>query len=154
MNIKGKYYKKQSPEQTKKTIAYNKKTYSKELKELRILVETKKADNFTVDMYIAIIGGRKITDKMLNAINNIIKRNKPAELEKKRMEADRLLGKTRLVKEVLLKCKYHDVYETRSMDFINSVESQIRKYHNLTKKQKIALNKMYQRFMKKSENKA
>ena len=38
--------------------AYNKKTYSKEHRELRFLVETKKADSFTIKMYVAIISGR------------------------------------------------------------------------------------------------
>ena len=77
---------------------YNKKTYNKEYKELKFLVDTKRADNFTIDMYVAIISGRKITQKMLNAIHNIMKRSSPVELEKKRLETERLLFRLNLVK--------------------------------------------------------
>ena len=89
---------------------YNKKTYNKEYRELKFLVETKKADNFTVSMYVAIIDGRKITKKMLQAIHKIIKRNSFAELEKKRLEIERLIPKVNLVREVLHKANYHDTY--------------------------------------------
>ena len=132
---------------------YNKKTYNKEYRELKFLVETKKADNFTVSMYVAIITGRKITKKMLQAIHNIIKRNSFAELEKKRIETERLIGKTRLVREVLSKCNYDDTYVWRSEDFLDSIDEQIHRWGNLSPKQKLALNKMYQRFKKKSEKK-
>ncbi len=91
---KSKFYKKQSPEQMKETETFNKKTYSKQIKELKFLIETKRADDFTTEMYVALIAGRKITPKMLTAINKIIKRNSTAEIEKKRMEVERLLGKT------------------------------------------------------------
>lgn len=151
-----KFYKKPSIDKVNKTIEYNKKTFSKELKELRFLVETKKADSFTQDMYIAIIGGRTITKKMLQAIHNIIKNNSPLAMEKKRINAKRLLYKTNLVREALHKANYHETYVWRSEEFIDSIENQIRRYHNLTPKQKLALNKMYKRFNKKvtlNENK-
>ena len=131
--------------------AYNKKTYNKEYKELKFLVETKKADDFTVSMYVAIITGRKITKKMLQAIHNIIKRNSFAELEKKRLETERLIPKVNLVREALHKAKYHDTYVWRSEEFVDSIEEQIRRWGNLSPKQKLALNKMYKRFLKKSE---
>ena len=149
-----KFYKKPSPEKLKENIKFNKKTYSNQLRELKFLIETKKADNFTTEMYIALIGGRKITPKMLDAINKIIKRNSPVEVEKKRIEVTRLLGKTRLVSELLSKCDYHHVYVARSENFISSIEESIKKWGNLTKNQKIALNTMYKRFLKKSEKKA
>lgn len=129
--------------------AYNKKTYNKEYKELKFLVETKKADDFTVDMYVAIISGRKITQKMLNAIHNIMKRSSPVELEKKRLETERLLFKLNLVKEVLHKANYHETYVYRSEDFLGSIEKQIRDRGTLSQKQKLALNNMYKRFNKK-----
>ena len=151
---KSKFYKKQSPEQMKETETFNKKTYSKQIKELKFLIETKRADDFTTEMYVALIAGRKITPKMLTAIKNIIKRNSTAEIEKKRMEVERLLGKTKIVREVLHKCKYDDIYVARSEDFLDSIDENIKKWGNLTKNQKIAINKMYKRFMKKSEKKA
>ena len=129
--------------------AYNKKTYNKEYKELKFLVETKKADDFTVDMYVAIISGRKITQKMLNAIHNIMKRSSPVELQKKRLETERLLFKLNLVKEVLHKANYHETYVYRSEDFLGSIEKQIRDRGTLSQKQKLALYNMYKRFNKK-----
>ena len=133
-------------------VDYNKKTYNKEYKELKFLVETKKADDFTIDMYVAIIGGRKITPKMLNAIHRIMKRTSPDELEKRRIETGRLLSKLSLVKEELYKCKYDSYYESRSEDFLDSIEKQIRDRGTLSSKQKLALNKMYKRFKKKVIN--
>ena len=129
--------------------AYNKKTYNKEYKELKFLVETKKADDFVVSMYVAIISGRKITKKMLNAIHNIMKRNSPEELEKKRLETERLLFKLNLVKDALHKANYHETYVFRSEDFLDSVEKQIRDRGSLSPKQKLALNNMYKRFNKR-----
>ena len=141
-------------EETKKLIEFNKKTYNKEYKELKFLVETKKADEFTVSMYVAIISGRKITKKMLQAIHNIIKRNSFAELEKKRLEIERLIPKVNLVREVLHKANYHETYVWRSEDFLDSIEEQIHRWGNLSPKQKLALNKMYKRFNKKIANNA
>ena len=134
-------------------IAYNKKTYSKEHRELKFLVETKRADNFAISMYVAIISGRKITDKMLTSIHKIMKRNTPEEREKKRLETQRLLFKTNLVKDALYKCNYDSLYEARSEDFLGSIVSQIRDRGSLSPKQKLALNKMYKRFNKRIEKK-
>ena len=141
-----------STKKSQEKAAYNKKTYNKEYKELKFLVETKKADDFTISMYVAIIGGRKITPKMLTAIHNIMKRNSPDEIEKKRLETGRLLSKLDMVKEVLHKANYHETYVWRSEDFLGSFEKQIRDRGTLSPKQKLALNKMYKRFKKKVIN--
>ena len=148
---KSKFYKKQSPEKMKETEAFNKKTYSKEIKELKFLVETKKANNFITEMYIAFIAGRKITPKMLNAVRKAIKGHTPVELEKKRLETGRLLSKLDMLKEVLHKANYHETYVWRSEDFLDSIEKQIRDRGTLSPKQKLALNKMYKRFNKRIE---
>jgi len=137
-----------------KTMKYNISTYSKEIKELKFLVDSKRADNFTAEMYKALVLGRKITPKMLESIHKIIKRNQPEELEKKRMETQRLLSKTNIVRMELSKSNYHHIYVARSENFLSSLEEQIRRYGNLSPKQKLALNKMYKRFLKKNEKKA
>ena len=138
-----------STKKSQEKAEYNKKTYNKEYKELKFLVETKKANDFIISMYVAIISGRKITPKMLNAIHNIMKRNSPEELEKKRLETERLLSKLNLVKESLHKANYHETYVYRSEDFLDSIEKQIRDRGSLSPKQKLALNNMYKRFNKK-----
>ena len=134
--------------------AYNKKTYSKEHRELKFIVDTTQADSFTIKMYVAIISGRKITDKMLTSIHKIMKRNTPEEREKKRLETERLYFKVNLVKEALYKCNYDEYYESRSEDFLGSITEQVRDRGSLSPKQKLALNKMYKRFNKKIKNKA
>ena len=144
--------KNKSPLKSKQMAEYNKKTYNKEYKELKFLVETKKADDFAINMYVAMLAGRKITKKMLQAIHKIIKRNSPQEIEKKRLETERLLSKTKIVREVLHKANYHETYVWRSEDFLDSIEEQIRRWGNLSSKQKLALNKMYKRFRKKNES--
>ncbi len=141
----------ESTKKSQEKAAYNKKIYSKEYKELKFLVETKKADDFTINMYVAFITGRKITDKMLSSIHKVIKRNSTTEIEKKRIETERLLFKTTLVRESLHKAKYHDTYAWRSEEFLDSIEEQVRRWGNLSSKQKLALNKMYKRFNKKIE---
>ena len=141
-----------STKKSQEKAEYNKKTYNKEYKELKFLVETKKANDFTISMYVAIISGRKITPKMLNAIHNIMKRNSPEELEKKRLETERLLSKLDMVKESLHKANYHETYVYRSEEFLDSIEKQIRDRGSLSPKQKLALNNMYKRFNKKVIN--
>ena len=131
--------------------AYNKKTYNKEYKTLKFLVDTKRADHFTIEMYVAISSGRKITDKMLSSIHKVMKRNSPSGLEKKRLETERLNQKVSLVKEALYKCNYDEYYESRSEDFLGSITEQVRDRGSLSPKQKLALNKMYKRFNKKIE---
>jgi hypothetical protein len=98
----------ESTKRSQGKVAYNKKTYGKEYRELKFLVETKKADKFTIKMYVAMISGRRITENMLNAIHNIMKRNTPNELEKKRLEIERLNYKVSLVKEALCKFDYDE----------------------------------------------
>ena len=134
---------------SREKIAYNKKTYSKEHRELKFIVDTTQADSFTIKMYVAIISGRVITPRMLSAIHKIMKRNTPEETEKKRLETERLFSKVNLVKEALYKCNYDEYYESRSEDFLGSITEQVRDKGNLSPKQKLALNKMYKRFNKK-----
>jgi len=139
----------ESTKKNQEEASYNKKTYNKEYIELKFLVETKKADEFTISMYVAIISGRKITFKMLNSIHKIMKRNTPNELEKKRLETERLHFKVKLVQEALYKCNYDEYYEARSEDFLGSIVGQVRDRGSLSGKQKLALNKMFIRFNKR-----
>ena len=141
-----------TPVKSKEIALLNKRVYNKEYKELKFLVETKKADDFTINMYVAFVAGRKITPKMLESIRKIIKRNSPEEKEKKRLEIERLIPKVNLVREALHKANYHETYVWRSEDFLDSIEKQIRDRGTLSPKQKLALNKMYKRFNKKVTN--
>ena len=62
-----------------KWVERNKKEYGVQIIELKKIINKQviacgKSDEFTSDMLVALISGRKITTKMEGAINNIIKR--------------------------------------------------------------------------------
>ena len=98
--MKPQYWKNPKPETVKKWIDNNKQLYSKEIKELSFIVEHGVKDNFTISMYNALVSGRKITDKMLDAIHNIIKRNTPKELSKKLEWQKILIEKGKTIAEI------------------------------------------------------
>ena len=74
-------------------IVANRKKYPKEIKELKYIIETTVKDEFVLSMYNALVGGRNISDKMLNSIHGIMKRNSPMEMEKTRMWQERIVPK-------------------------------------------------------------
>ena len=96
---------------------------------------------------------KKVKRRLLT-IKKLIVRSTPEEREKKRLETERLYFKVNLVKEALYKCNYDEYYESRSEDFLGSITEQVRDKGNLSPKQKLALNKMYKRFLKRIEKKA
>ena len=64
----------------KKWIEHNKKEFGVEIIELKKIISEQvrkggKSDEFTSDMLVALVTGRKITPKMKDAIDNIIKEN-------------------------------------------------------------------------------
>ena len=71
-----------------KWVEKNKKEYGVQIVELKKIIErqvldTGNSDEFTSDMYVALVSGRKITEKMEDAINRIIKVNSPDEMLKR-----------------------------------------------------------------------
>ena len=67
-----------------KWIEHNKKEYGVQILALKEIINKQveasgNSDTFTSDMLVALISGRKITPKMENAIDNIIKKNTPEE---------------------------------------------------------------------------
>ena len=63
-------------------IDNNKKGFSSQIKSLKEIInqqviDSGSSDEFTSNMLVALISGRKITPKMENAIDNIIWRNSP-----------------------------------------------------------------------------
>ena len=66
----------------KKWIEHNKKEFGVQIIELKKIISEQvkhsgKSDEFTSDMLVALVTGRKITPKMKDAIDSIIKRNSP-----------------------------------------------------------------------------
>ena len=153
--MKPQYWKNPKPETVKKWIDNNKKLYSKEITELLFIVEHGVKDNFTISMYNALISGRKITDKMLIAIHNIIKRNTPKELAKKQEWQESVVPRLNVVKEMIEVVeggRIHTPYN-RSYPFINSIIRQAKKRGSLTKKQMTAVNNLYKRYKPKFKKK-
>ena len=71
-----------------KWIEHNKKEFGVQIVTLKKIINEQvkacgKSDEFTSDMLVALISGRKITEKMLAAIDNIIKRNQIENENKK-----------------------------------------------------------------------
>ena len=72
----------------KKWIEHNKNIFGYQIIELKKIISEQvrhggKVEPFISDMLVALVSGRKITAKMENAIDNIIKRNSPEELYKR-----------------------------------------------------------------------
>ena len=98
-------------------------------------------------MYQALVTGRKITPKMLDSINNIVKRNQPVEREKKRLRKERTLRKLQFL--------YDKLVEVRSNQYpqkvVLSMMENTHKWGRLTKKQMEFVNTIFEKNIKKSE---
>ena len=153
--MKPHYWKNPKPETVKKWIATNTELYSKEIKELDFIILSSEKDEFILSMYNALVSGRKITDKMLKAIHNIIERNTPKELARKLEWKENVIPKLIRVQgmiEYVEGCRIHTPYN-RSYPFINSIIRQAKKRGSLTKKQMSAVNNLYKRYKEKYEKK-
>ena len=152
------HYKKPNPETVKKWVENNKKLYGKEIKSLKEIItynsKIKKKDNFTSDMLIALLSGRKITPKMEDAINNIIKRNSPEFRVKRLKWLETTLPKINLLKTMLENTSWKTSYKNNTLDFIESVEGQAKNRLSLTNKQSEALNRLYKKISNHLEKNA
>ena len=142
------FYRKPKPETMKKNREFYADAFIVEIKWLKENVGklTMNKHKFLIDMYqILITGSRKVTPKMVTAIQNSIEKckNNPLYSEELREEADKklkpILGKINIVK-VMAESK--DDY---SVDFITDVEKYVRRNFRITKKQMAGLNKVYKR---------
>ena len=145
------YHKKPKPETIKKWIGVNRNKFSVELFELERIINSGTADDFTKSMYKAITSGRKITPKMEKAIDNIIKRNSPDEMNKRSEWLGKVLPKLMMVKEQINNTDWSKGYKGGSVNFIESIIRQATNRKTLSKKQMEAVNNMYQRIKKNIE---
>ena len=102
-----------------------------------------KSDEFTSDMLVALISGRKITPKMENAIDNIIKRNSPEEQFKRDEWVEKVVPKMIMVREMIAQTSWTDGYRSGSYRFINSVIDQAKARKSLSQKQMEAVSNLY-----------
>ncbi len=140
----------------KKWVEHNKKEYGYQLIELKKIISNQvknggKADTFTSDMLVAIVSGRRITTKMEDAINNIIKRNSPEEQFKRDEWVEKVVPKMMMVKEMISETTWTKAYSHGAWGFIDSVIKQAKERKTLSKKQMEAVNKMYHKVKKNIE---
>ena len=133
-----------------KWVEYNKKEFGVQIIELKKIIESQiraagKSDEFTSDMLVALVSGRKITPKMEEAINNIIKRNSPEEQFKRDEWLQSVLPKLVMVKEQINFTSWSNEYKTGSVNFMESIIKQAKGRKSLSKKQMESVSKMYAR---------
>ena len=139
-----------------KWIEHNKKEYGVQIVELKKIIERQvldsgSSDEFASDMYVALISGRKITPKMENAIDNIVKRNSPKEMAKRDEWVERVVPKMIMVREMISNTNWTKGYRGNAHSFINSIIEQAKSRKTLSKKQMEAVNKLYHRVKKNIE---
>tara|TARA_R100001509_G_scaffold163082_1_gene136547 strand:+ start:806 stop:1300 length:495 start_codon:yes stop_codon:yes gene_type:complete len=113
---------------------------------------------FTVSMYNAF-GKRKITPKMEISMDKIIAQYVKWQKSENKLDKYKKLEniedgtyKLNLIRTLLSGCGYQPGYVGRSVEFLNSIEKQLRFNGMLSKKQKMALNQMYKRFKTRCES--
>jgi len=137
-------------------VKHNKKEFGVQIITLKKIIEEQvrvgiQSDEFTSDMLVAMQSGRKITPKMENAINNIIKKNSPEELYKRDDWVARVVPKIMMVKNMLDETTWTVGYKNETVRFFDSVIKQAKLRKNLSKKQMEAVSKIYVRIKKNIE---
>ena len=137
-------------------IDNNKKRFSSQIKSLKEIINKQvegcgSSDEFTSNMLVALISGRKITPKMENAIDNIIKRNSPEEMTKRDEWVEKVVPKMIMVREMISDTNWTIGYRGNAHSFINSIIEQAKSRKTLSKKQMEAVNKLYLKVKKNIE---
>ena len=138
---------------TNKWVEHNKKEFGVQIVTLKKIINEQvkacgKSDEFTSDMLVALVSGRKITPKMENAINKIIKRNTPEEQFKRDEWVEKVVPKMIMVKEMIAETSWTEGYRSGSYRFINSIINQAKSRKSLSKKQMEAVATLYTRIKK------
>ena len=137
----------------KKWVERNKKEFGVQIIALKEIINKQveacgKSDEFTSNMLVALVSGRKITTKMEDAINNIIKRNSPEEQFKRDEWVQKVVPKMMMVKEMISQTDWTETYRAGSYQFINSIIKQAESRKSLSKKQMEAVSNLYVRVKK------
>ena len=136
-----------------KWVEHNKKEFGVQIIALKEIINKQveacgKSDEFTSNMLVALVSGRKITTKMEDAINNIIKRNSPEEQFKRDEWVQKVVPKMMMVKEMISQTDWTETYRAGSYQFINSIIKQAESRKSLSKKQMEAVSNLYLRVKK------
>ena len=139
-------------------IEHNKKEYGVQIIALKEIINKQvegcgKSDEFTSDMLVALVSGRKITEKMEAAIDRIIKANQPDELYKRAEWVNKVVPKLMMVTEMIPDTDWTDGYRANTYRFLNSLIEQAKSRKSLSKKQMEAASNIYLRVKKNIEKK-
>ena len=145
-----------------KWVERNKERYGVQIIELKKIIERQvidlgSSDEFTSDMYVALISGRKITPKMEAAIDRIIKVNSPDEMLKREEWVNKVVPKLMMVEDLIGNTSWTEDYKVNTKRFVSSLIKQARSRKTLSKKQMDSATKVYLRTKKnieKNEKKA
>ena len=144
-----------------KWVEKNEKEFGVQIQELQKIIEsqvlaTGNSDQFTSDMLVALISGRKITPKMEAAIDKIIKVNSPDEMLKRQEWVDRVVPKLMMVSNLISDTSWNEDYKANTHRFMNSLIKQAKTRKTLSKKQMDSASSIYARVkknIKKNEKK-
>ena len=139
-------------------IERNKEEYGVQIIELKKIIErqvldTGSSDEFTSDMYVALMSGRKITPKMESAIDKIIKVNSPDEMLKREEWVNKVVPKLMMVEDLIGNTSWTEDYKVNTKRFVSSLIKQARSRKTLSKKQMDSAASIYAR-VKKNINKS
>ena len=143
----------------KKWIEHNKKEFGVEIIELKRIISEQvrnggKSDEFISDMVVALVTGRKITPKMKDAIDNIIKQNNPDEQYKREEWLQSVLPKLLMVQNMISDTDWSDGYRASSVNFMESIIKQAKHRKKLSKKQMEAVSKLWVKIKNNVEKKS
>ena len=135
----------------------NKKTYNKEIKSLRKLLDDGEYTrvlpsgyhHFLSEMHRKLVGNVRITPKMLSAIEEAIESHGNYNSPEDRIHRDRMLAKITKLKYLLAQCGYTNQYAAEKMEFLDSITGRVHAKGKLTPKQAKYANQLYKQFSKR-----
>ena len=139
-----------------KWVERNKERFGVQIIELKKIIERQvidlgSSDEFTSDMYVALISGRKITPKMEAAIDKIIKVNSPDEMLKREEWVNKVVPKLLMVENLIDDTSWTEDYKVNTKRFISSLVKQAKSRKTLSKKQMDSATSVYLRTKKNVE---
>ena len=135
----------------------NKKTYNKEIKSLRKLLDDGEYTrvlpsgyhHFLSEMHRKLVGNVRITPKMLSAIEEAIESHGNYNSPEDRIHRDRMLAKITKLKYLLAQCGYTNQYAAEKMEFLDSITGRVHAKGKLTPKQAKYANQLFKQFSKR-----
>lgn len=139
-----------------KWIEHNSKLYGDKIKSLkeianRQIEKSGSSDQFTSDMLLALISGRRITDKMVACIDGIIERDNPKYKAERYKWLESVVPKINLVIDSVEKTSWTSGYKRNTTSFLKDISKQAKGRMSLSTKQMEAVNKVYKKIIKNIE---